>query len=115
MDVDGTRVALGAENSDGCVGIVRIFDCDGTRRMADRATPAQIGHVFAGVTWAGQASAPTRRNSTASEEVNRAISDLRFGKWRFRRQRRSLKGFFLFGFLAIFFELFGSDSIGVLN
>src|SRR5271169_5649936 len=47
--------------------------------MPIRVTPRQIGRVFARGTRAGAASrAPTGKKSTEAEEVNRAISDLKF-------------------------------------
>jgi hypothetical protein len=65
--------------SDGFVDIVCISEADGTRRMPDRVTRRQMGHIFAGVRRAGAASgAPTGRNAAAAEEVNRAISELKF-------------------------------------
>ncbi len=45
-------------NSSGSVDvdIVRGFEADGTRRMLDRVTSTQKGHIFARVTRAGEAS-----------------------------------------------------------
>jgi len=38
------------------VGIARIYVGDAARKMPDCVTLRQVGHVFAGVTWAGALS-----------------------------------------------------------
>jgi hypothetical protein len=43
-------------SSSGSVAIVPIYEADRTRRMLDRVTSTQRGHIFARVTRAGEAS-----------------------------------------------------------
>src|SRR5580704_12970039 len=60
---------------DGSVGIVGIFEAIETRRMRDRVTRRQVGHIFAGVTRAGAASERPSEEKIKSHSNNSDIAD----------------------------------------
>jgi hypothetical protein len=60
--------------SNGSIDIVRICDIDETQRIPDRVTWRHIGHIFVGVTRAGEASRrPYEEKFKCADHVNRAI------------------------------------------